>query len=105
MKLTTTLALLRQHNACDRGYNLIANHVGQDFIGQIDLRTILEVNGQADCLWALRATEQPEGRLVAVAFSIYCAEPYCQNEAWHTWAARWMDGTDRSKEAAAEAAA
>jgi len=105
MKLTTTLALLRQNNACERGYNLIANHVGQDFTGQIDLLTILEVNGLADCLWALRATEQLEGMLIAVEFSICCAEPYCTDAAWRTWATNWVNGSDRSQKAAAAAAA
>ena len=105
MKLTTTLALLRQNNACDRGYNLIANHVGQDFTGQIDLLTILDVNGQADCLWALRATEQSDGALVAVAFAIRCAEPYCTDEAWRAWATNWMNGSDRSQKAAEAARA
>ena len=105
MKLTTTLGLLRQHNACSRGYNLIANHVGRNFAGQIDLLTSLEVNGISDCAWALRAAEQPEMREFAIEFAIKCAMPYCIDPEWQSWAISWLDGSDRSREAARAAAA
>ena len=104
MKLTTTLELLRQHNACKRGYNLIADHVGRDFTGEIDLLTILDNNGVADCVWALRAAQQPEMREIAIEFAIKCAQPHYSNPAWQTWATNWLNGSDRSREAAASAA-
>lgn len=105
MQLTTTLELLRQHNACERGYNLIADHVGRNFTGKIDLLTILDNNGVEDCAWALRAAEQPEAREIAIEFAIKCAQPYCSDPAWHTWATGWLDGSDRSRDAAAAAEA
>ena len=105
MKLTTTLELLRQHNACERSYDLIADHVGRDFTGEIDLLTILDNNGVADCAWALRAAQQPEMREIATEFAIKCAQPYCSDPAWQTWATNWLNGSDRSREAAAVEAA
>jgi hypothetical protein len=105
MRLTTTLELLRQHNACERGYDLIADHVGRDFTGKIDLLTILDNNGVADCAWALRAAEQPEMREIAIEFAIKCAQPHCSDPAWQMWAANWLNGSDRSREAAGAEAA
>ena len=101
MKYTTTLKRLNDNNACSRGYDLIANHVGQGFSGDIDLLTILEVNGLSDCIWALRATDG--GKELAVAFAIYCAEPYYTEPAWVKWASGWMACVDRSANAAANA--
>jgi len=45
MTYTTTLSALRTADACKRGYDLIANHVGRDHKGTIPLETILNVNG------------------------------------------------------------
>ena len=100
---TTTLSALRDANACQQGYNLIANHVGQDYAGTIPLETILDVNGLNDCIWALRATEG--GRELAVAFGIYCAAPYYTAPDWVRWAAGWISGADRSPESAGAAGA
>ena len=99
---TTTLQALRDNHACERGYNLIANHVGRDFAGPIDLETILDNNGLDDAIWALRATEG--GRELAIAFAIYCAEPYYTDPAWREWATNWMNGTDRTPASAERAA-
>ncbi len=98
---TTTLQALRNANACQRGYDLIANHVGRDFTGNIPLETILDNNGLDDAIWALRATEG--GKELAVAFAIYVAEPYYADPAWQEWARKWMSGEDRTP-AAADAA-
>lgn len=35
-----------------------------------------------------------------VRFAIYCSAQIYGNEVWRVWAARWLDGTDRSKRAA-----
>ena len=37
-------------------------------------------------------------------FAILCAKQVCKNKAWDTWADGWLDGTDRSRAAAARAA-
>ena len=102
MTYTTTLDRLRELGACERGYNLIAGHVGRDYAGDIDLRTILKVNGLDDCIWALRATDG--GLELATAFAIYCAHRHYAEPSWVAWAARWMSGEDRTSEAAIWAA-
>ena len=38
------------------------------------------------------------------AFGILCAWEVCTDPAWRTWAAAWLDGSDRSMAAAEEAA-
>jgi hypothetical protein len=100
---TTTLNQIRENHACERGYDLIANHVGNDFEGTIDLRTILEVNGMSDCIWALRATSG--GKELSIAFAIYCSQRYYSELTWIKWARKWMIGKDRSKAAADAASA
>jgi len=72
MALTTTLKALRKAGACERGYNLIAAHVGEEFTGDIPLSTILEVNGMADTIWALRAAIG--GAQIAATFAKQCAD-------------------------------
>jgi hypothetical protein len=61
MILTTTLNRLKAAHACDDRYeHLLTCLGGPSFDGDapINLLAILEHNGVADCLWALRATEQ-----------------------------------------------
>jgi len=98
----TTLKRLKEKKACKRGYDLIANHVGVDFTGDIPLETILDNNGLADCIWALRATD--EGYEIAQEFAIRVAKNVYFNTSWVKWADNWLDGTDRSR-ATADAAA
>ena len=74
MKLTTTLNRLRAAGACREGYRKLLEHVGSDFNpdAEINLLTILESNGAADTLWALRATVQNSdriARLLAIEFA------------------------------------
>ena len=102
MAYITTLAKLREFGACERGYDLIAGHVGADYEGNIDLLTILDVNGIEDCIWSLRATDG--GSELATAFSIYCAHRHCTDHYWIKWASRWMSGKDRTRREAALAA-
>ena len=40
----------------------------------------------------------------AIRFGIGCAASVCEDAAWRDWAARWLDGTDRSAGAARVAA-
>ena len=59
--LTTTLTLLRENNACASGYAKLLAGIGDpsfDHDAPINLLTILDTNGVADCLWALCATQQ-----------------------------------------------
>jgi len=100
---TTTLARLRENYACKRGYNLIANHVGIEFTGDISLETILDNNGLHDCIWSLRATDG--GKEIAQEFAIRVAVTVYFELSWVTWANNWLAGSDRSIEAAAAAAA
>lgn len=99
---TTTLERLRSHKACERGYNLIANHVGVDFTGDIPLETILDVNGLDDCIWSLRATET--GAVLGTTFAILCAKRVYKEVSWVSWADKWLSGEDRSVAAARAAA-
>jgi hypothetical protein len=100
---TTTLQRLKDNNACKRGYDLIANHVGVDFTGDIPLETILDNNGLDDCILALRATDG--GKEIAQEFAIRVSKKVYFEPSWVKWADNWLDGTDRSKNAAAAAAA
>ena len=95
MTYTTTLKRLRKNNACARGYDLIASHVGPDFGGDIDLLTILEVNGLDDCIWAFRATDG--GTELATLFAIKCARRVYDEPSWNKWADDWESGKDRSE--------
>jgi hypothetical protein len=99
---TTTLKRLRDNNACKRGYDAIANHVGIDFDGDISLETILDNNGLMDCIWALRATDG--GKEIAQEFSIRVAKKIYFEPSWVKWADNWLDGSDRSHVAAYAAA-
>ena len=85
--LTTTLAQLRKHRSCVRGYNRLVRALkGEPFTsedeertthlrfthkGEIPLSFILEANGLDDALWALRASNcsARDARLLAVAFA------------------------------------
>ncbi len=64
-ELTTTFALLRQHEACARGYETLARHLGGvTTYGSgtpIPLLAIMESNGLDDTLWALRAVPEEQG--------------------------------------------
>ena len=83
MKLTTTLNLIDEHEPCYRdpdnpshsGWNRLIDHLGHDYDrdAEINLLTILESNGVADCLWSLRATIQ-DSREIAVRLAIEFAE-------------------------------
>ena len=96
--LTTTLLKLKEHKACERGYDLIAAHVGAKFKGDIPLETILTNNGLKDCIWALRTCNA--GNTVAIEFSIRVAMLICTDVVWIKWADSWLDNSDRSKDAA-----
>ena len=61
IKLTTTLALLRQHSACESGYKKLRKHLGMKWPDDkpINLLAILKNNGVQDMLWCIRATVEP----------------------------------------------
>ena len=62
--LTTTLNLLRAHNACASRYAHLAAELGADYGDDtpIPLLRILDANGLDDALWALRACEPADER-------------------------------------------
>ena len=79
-KLTTTLGLLRAHNACADRYAHLRDALGDGYGDStpITIERILDLNGMDDALWALRATAQPEeaerlARLLACDFA--CSTP------------------------------
>ena len=75
IRLTTTLNRLRAARACAPSYKYLIKRLGGpsfDRDAPINLLTILDYNGVADCLWALRATEEnceAVARLMAADFA------------------------------------
>ena len=67
MKLTTTLNKIRACSPCGAGWQTLLKHVGKDFNpdAEINLLTVLESNGVADMLWALRAIDQDSKRIAS----------------------------------------
>src|SRR3990167_5044938 len=61
VRLTTTLALVREHHACDSGYKVLRKYLGPKWPDDkpINLLTILRSNGVQDMLWCLRSTREP----------------------------------------------
>jgi hypothetical protein len=73
-RLTTTLALLREHGACFDGYRKLKKSLGAKWSDTkpINLLVILKSNGVQDMLWCLRATKQNNdkvSRLMAADFA------------------------------------
>ena len=59
--LTTTLALLRQHNACKDRYTHLRKALGKGYGNKpIAIVKILELNGLDDAIWALRAVPEEQ---------------------------------------------
>tara|TARA_R110000868_G_scaffold411755_1_gene708928 strand:- start:36460 stop:37056 length:597 start_codon:yes stop_codon:yes gene_type:complete len=58
--LTTTLELLKEHNACESGYRKLKKTLGPKWGSDqpINLLDILDSNGVQDMMWCFRATEQ-----------------------------------------------
>lgn len=59
MRLTTTLARIKAHNPCEDGLEQLLKHLGSGYPEdkEVDLLTILESNGVAHFIWAIRAVE------------------------------------------------
>lgn len=81
VKLETTFALLRKHNACESGYHKLAKFLGgvkkYGETTPINLLTVLYSNSLDDALWCLRAVlpDQTTTRdCVARLFAADCAE-------------------------------
>jgi hypothetical protein len=92
--LYTTLHTLRRYQACERGYALIAEHVGVNYTGPISLETILDNNGLEDCLWSLRAAKG--AGFAAAEFAIRCALEAYNEDVWVAWTTNWLSGAVRS---------
>lgn len=87
MKYTTTLAALREYDACVSGYNKLAcaltgrefdadhpHWIKCDHSDPITLSYILNSNGLDDALWALRAVEKtPEFVRKCRLYAVWCA--------------------------------
>lgn len=73
-KLTTTLKLLQDNNACVDGYRKLKKSLGAKWSDTkpINLLAVLKSNGVDDMLWCLRATQQNSdkvSRLMAADFA------------------------------------
>lgn len=74
--LSTTFVLLKKNEVCESGCRKLAKHLGgvKDYGKNtpINLLTVLESNGVADCVWCFCATEQEAEntfRLIACDFA------------------------------------
>ena len=99
--LTTTLPLLRGHDACAPGYDLVAKHFAD--ADTIPLEFILDNNeaagrGLEDCIWSLRTCEG--GLVAAQEFAIRVAKTVYTEPTYILWADKWLSGEDRSLESA-----
>src|SRR3970040_455400 len=79
-ELTTSLRLLREHNACSDRYDHLRKKLGRGYgvDTPITIERVLDLNGLDDALWALQATAQPKevermARLLACDF--VCSTP------------------------------
>ena len=74
VRLTTTIALLRKHSACESGYRKLLKSLGAKWPADkpINLLRVLKSNGVDDMTWCFRATEQncdKVARLIAADFA------------------------------------
>ena len=71
----TTLELCKEKSACASGYKILKKSLGKDHKNTdlIPLTHVIESNGLADALWALRATTEPQRDFIT-DFSVWCAE-------------------------------
>ena len=76
MKCTTTLSRIRACSPSQSGWHKLLNYLGPDFDPEteINLLTILDLNGVADMLWALRATVQDSTRCASQLAIEFAAE-------------------------------
>ncbi len=84
-RLTTTLNLLKQNDACASRFKHLYKSLGGtsfDPDAPINLLTILKLNGVSDCLWALRATSENcerQARLIAADIAATVLPIYARN--------------------------
>ena len=79
--LTTTFHLLRKHNACKDRYTVLREALTRGDDEPITLIEILDSNGLADALWALRAVpdeQAAERDKLARLFACWCVR-----QIWH----------------------
>ena len=79
--LTTTFHLLRKHNACKDRYTVLREALTRGDDEPITLIEILDSNGLADALWALRAVpdeQAAERDKLARLFACWCLR-----QVWH----------------------
>ena len=79
MNMYTTLNLVKKHQPCTEGYRKLRRALGKGWGAdrKIPLVRILETNGLADALWALRAvpdSQKKERDRISCVFGIDCAE-------------------------------
>ena len=74
-RLTTTLALLKQHGACASGYSTLLKSLGSAWPQDkpINLLRVLKSNGVQDMMWVMRATVE-DSTLPRVAIAANMAQ-------------------------------
>ena len=70
-KLTTTLTLLKKHNACTDGYRKLLKSLGPKWPQDkpINLLRVLKSNGVQDMCWCFRATAEDSPRSLFSGFA------------------------------------
>ncbi len=120
--LTTTLALLRKHDACQSRYDHLVAALGPKWGDKkiITLETILDLNGLDDAIWALRAVSAGQEKYSDRLVGLYACD--CAEHVLPIWEAKFPDDdrpkksvevgrafvlnpTDKNRARAAEAAA
>jgi len=79
--LTTTFKLLRKHNACKDRYTVLREALTRGDDEPITLIEILDSNGLADALWALRAVPDEQAAERDKLARLFACQ--CVRQVWH----------------------
>jgi len=79
--LTTTFHLLRKHNACKDRYTVLREALTRGDDEPITLIEILDSNGLADALWALRAVPDEQAAERDKLARLFACQ--CVRQVWH----------------------
>ena len=100
--LTTTFHLLRKHNACKDRYTVLREALTRGDDEPITLIEILDSNGLADAIWALRAVPDEQAAERDRLARLYaCA---CARQVWHLLTERSRTAVEVSERYAVGAA-
>ena len=100
--LTTTFHLLRKHNACKDRYTVLREALTRGDDEPITLIEILDSNGLADALWALRAVPNEQAAERDRLARLYAC--WCVRQIWHLLTERSRTAVEVSERYAVGAA-